>query len=95
MSTSSSYEGPVSALHLLGLDRLGSWVAVWGGYAQLLGVGHVLAGEDAVPVDELVLGMPVAFPAAWAAQRWPLSPWGAAAPLLVLPFGLIIGLLAS
>jgi hypothetical protein len=70
------------------------WLAPWAGFVLALSVGRVLQGKAIVQIDELVLGLPPAWVAAYVARRW-TSAWSLLLAAGVVVVGFLIGLVAE
>ena len=70
-----------------------SWLVPWAGFVLALGVGRIVGGESTLEVGDLVLGMPLAWLAAWAGRRSGET-WLAVGTGVVAAVGLLVGLLA-
>lgn len=79
----------MDVLQRLGVTLTVRWLAPWAAFALALAAGRLLAGGKAVQVDELTLGLPLAWLAGWLGSR---GFTGATAA--VATAGLLVGILA-
>jgi hypothetical protein len=82
-----------AVLERLGMRRRLGWLGPWGGFVLALAVGRVPQGKGVVHIDELVVGMPMAWAAGYAERRWANS-WSLLCIATVVLLGLVIGLVA-
>jgi hypothetical protein len=76
-------------LERLGLSFTIRWLTPWAAFALALAAGRLVAGGEAVRIDELTFGLPLAWLASWLGRRGVLG-----ATAAVATAGLLVGILA-
>lgn len=85
---------PSELMREFGIPWTIRWIAPWAWFVLALAVGRVLTGKSAIHIDELVVGLPLSWLAAWIRARDAKVASVAAGGIVVASVGLAIGLLA-
>lgn len=79
----------------LPLDGTGimRWLTPWAYFVLALGAGRVMAGDSSIRIDEMVVGLPLAWLVAWVGARG-REALSQALGLLLMAAGFVMGVLA-